>query len=331
MSAFLDDKGLNKFFQAIKAKFDTRYLNGPANSLIELNKKSFLKVWCGTADEFKQVEAKENDIAYLVEGESADTEYAPITHAARHNKDGADPITPTAIGAVGYDAAQSLTDTQKTQARGNINAAPDGFGLGGTAKMLTEADNVDNIKVSGWYTWDWDPSKQPAGLPEEAKYHTGNMRVDGTTGGFYTTQTIYLAKNGSSVNAGDECVIQRLHTTAPWEWVNPPMKLGVEYRTTERYLGKPVYVKLIDCGAMPNSTDKTINGGISNGESLVGICGEYYNSTTSVSLPYTSGGSTIAKCSAYISSGHCIIVLWAKNNESAQNARVLIKYTKTTD
>ena len=144
-------------------------------------------------------------------------------------------------GSVRYDAAQTLTDEQKAQARGNINAAPGWFGLGDAAKMLTEADNVDNIRVSGWYTWDWDPSKQPAGLPEEAKYHTGNMRVDGTTGGAYTAQTIYLAKNGSSVNVGDECVIQRLRTEAPWEWVNPPMKLGVEYRTTERYLGKPVY------------------------------------------------------------------------------------------
>lgn len=49
-------------------------------------------------------------------------------HAATHSKDGADPITPTAIGAVGYDAAQNLTDGQKTQARGNIGAAPGGYG-----------------------------------------------------------------------------------------------------------------------------------------------------------------------------------------------------------
>lgn len=132
--------------------------------------------------------------------------------------------------------------------QGIANSAPGGFGLGGAAKMLTEADNVDNIRESGWYTWDWDPSKQPAGLPEEAKYHTGNMRVDGTTGGNCTTQTIYFAKNGSSVSAGDECVIQRLRTTAPWEWVNPPMILGTEYRTTERHLGKPVNTKLLDGG-----------------------------------------------------------------------------------
>ncbi|MBO7312491.1 MAG: hypothetical protein J6U82_06760, partial [Alistipes sp.] len=32
----------------------------------------------------------------------------------------------------------------------------------------------------------------------------------------------------------------------PWEYINPPMQLGVEYRTTERYNGKPVYCRWID-------------------------------------------------------------------------------------
>lgn len=168
------------------------------------------------------------------------------TQVGTHNQDAAahQDIRTAVAGSVRYDTTQSLSDAQQTQVRTNINAAPGGFGLGGTAKMLTASDNVDNIRESGWYTWNWDPSEQPAGLPEEAKYHTGNMRVDGTTGGDYTTQTIYLAKSGSTVNAGDECVIQRLHTTAPWEWVNPPMQLGVEYRTTERYNGKAIYKKL---------------------------------------------------------------------------------------
>ena len=33
-----------------------------------------------------------------------------------------------------------------------------------------------------------------------------------------------------------------------WEYENPPMVFGVEYRTTERWNGKAVYTKLIDCG-----------------------------------------------------------------------------------
>ena len=30
-----------------------------------------------------------------------------------------------------------------------------------------------------------------------------------------------------------------------WEWENPPMNLGVEYRTTEQHNGKPVYTMLV--------------------------------------------------------------------------------------
>ena len=34
------------------------------------------------------------------------------------------------------------------------------------------------------------------------------------------------------------------------EWINPPMVSGVEYRTMERYLGKPVRTKVINCGVV---------------------------------------------------------------------------------
>jgi hypothetical protein len=42
------------------------------------------------------------------------------------------------------------------------------------------------------------------------------------------------------------------------EWQNPPMLLGTQYRTTERYLGKVVYAKLVDFGALPNAGNKTV-------------------------------------------------------------------------
>lgn len=67
-------------------------------------------------------------------------------HAATHSKDGADPITPTAIGAVGYDVAQNLTDGQKTQARGNIGAAPGGYGGDGeTLPFYNLADDTGDL------------------------------------------------------------------------------------------------------------------------------------------------------------------------------------------
>lgn len=38
----------------------------------------------------------------------------------------------------------------------------------------------------------------------------------------------------------------------PLAWLNPPMALGAEYRTTERWNGSPVYTKLLDGGAAVN-------------------------------------------------------------------------------
>ena len=47
-------------------------------------------------------------------------------------------------------------------------------------------------------------------------------------------------------------------TAYDWEWVNPPMDAGVEYRTTERYNGKIVYVKLVNFGTLPSNTYKDV-------------------------------------------------------------------------
>lgn len=327
MSSFLDDKGLNKFFQAIKAKFDARYLNGPANSLIEQNKKSFLKVWHGTADEFKQVETKESDTAYLVEGESADTEYAPITHAARHAKDGADPIDPVSIGAVPYAGSYDCANDTEIDAAlddmaikaggcstiyGNITVtaiasllvgawsirihfinlkaidviatktgvsgkpitirtrtkragtwenwktlsddssiaaalegkAPAGYGLGGAAKTLSAADDLNVIRVTGWYNWSW--KSHPKNAPDNTWGIYGcAMHVFSTAPGAYTIQTVYDLSD--DVTHG--CVIQRTISIIssnnilcyPWEWVNPPLVTGKEYRTTQRVNNKAVY------------------------------------------------------------------------------------------
>ncbi len=47
--------------------------------------------------------------------------------------------------------------------------------------------------------------------------------------------------------------------TGEKEYYNPPMKVGVEYRTTERWNGSVVYTKLVDCGAVPEAgTEKLV-------------------------------------------------------------------------
>lgn len=40
----------------------------------------------------------------------------------------------------------------------------------------------------------------------------------------------------------------------PWEWENPPLVEGKEYRTTERWNSQPVYQKMVPLGTLPNAS-----------------------------------------------------------------------------
>lgn len=231
--------------------------------------------------------------------------------------------------------AQSLSDAQKEQARGNINAAPGGFGLGGAAKMLTASDNVDNVMKNGWYTWSWKPTEQPAGLPDEAKYHTGLMRVDSVDDTATTAQTIYFLLSNVA-NVGDQCVIQRMGIISnvwnPFEWVNPPMNLGVEYRTTERYLGKPVYVKKVSFGNAPASSIKTVDCGVTNVDKVVDFNLIVWNGGFGQkNIIYDDSGKLLARPYVVISEGSLKIALAVFEDISTRPVDCFVKYTKTTD
>lgn len=106
----------------------------------------------------------------------------------------------------------------------------------------------------------------------------------------------------------------------PWEWVNPPMELGVEYRTTERYEGKPVYVRLINFGALPNASKKTI--------------AAPDNLKTSISYDIISTTGALLTGYDAISSFACsdgVIAIKTVVDESNTNVHVRLAYTKTTD
>lgn len=132
--------------------------------------------------------------------------------------------------------------------------APAGFGLGGKSALLTAKDNLNNIKANGWYYWHSD--SVPANVP--TMNHTSYMicmRVWTTDGGVCCQELMDMT---DSVARGTK--IQRtayVDTFYDWEWVNPPMFSGIEYRTTERWNGKPVYTALVDCGACVSPSKET--------------------------------------------------------------------------
>lgn len=113
-----------------------------------------------------------------------------------------------------------------------IGAAPAGYGLGGATKVV---DHWDNATESGFYA---SASGLPAGA--DGSMHQGIVyRYNGW---------IYQDVKKTGTNESYALTRKKVENGdwQPWEYINPPMIPGIEYRTTERYCGLPVYTKLVD-------------------------------------------------------------------------------------
>ena len=105
----------------------------------------------------------------------------------------------------------------------------------------------------------------------------------------------------------------------PFEWEHPPMQLGVEYRTTERYQQLPIYTKAVNFGAAPNTTSKTVEHGITGFNQCVDVSG-------------ILGGANLIghKNIVGILVNASQITIEADADLSRSNVYVILKYTKAT-
>lgn len=94
------------------------------------------------------------------------------------------------------------------------------------------------------------------------KYEAGEQEISGEYSAYATLTT----RNGQNLVDGNfsedmdnrGCYYRVVN--GEQEWINPPLEVGVEYRTTERYLGKAVYARMYDCGECGKGrTSITIN------------------------------------------------------------------------
>lgn len=270
----------------------------------------------------------------------------------------------SATGAVRYDAAQSLTKGQKTQARENISALNGQFLWAERGRQIgwyRITEPFAQYSTSGYLTvshaWaNGGPSEFLLGVSTAPATH-GKLQCLRSAGQnnsvpyisnarlvkIANTYALDLYASGAGINDWDlqlcNCGHNPIILTTPtfisaddtlpsgetlaavMEYQNPPMLLGVEYKTTERYLGKPVYVKVVDCGNLPASGLKNITHGIANCKPIY-VYGEMSNGNT---LPYTVGTTySISADGAYIQ-------IYVTGDFSQHTVKATIKYTKTTD
>lgn len=152
-------------------------------------------------------------------------------------------------------------------------------------------------------------------------------------GGYYIIDLYKMAFDGyayaDASNYGNVWTRYSLvnNVWTPEEWLNPPLAVGTEYRTTERYNGKPVYAKLVNFGTLPNSSYKDVSfysSTTSRPISVEGQCGENYNSLH-MAIPSFSNGIDI------FAVNYSTIRSITTHDASGQYARALVKYWKTTD
>ena len=225
--------------------------------------------------------------------------------------------------SVPTDAAPTEDSTKPVQSGGVAaalsNKAPAGFGLGGQSKELTSGDDLNTIWENGWYRWG---SSSPQNAPKMTS-DVGGARYIFARVANYDSQNVL--QEYWSLNQGAQNKAHRICRNGVWgplEWINPSMQIGVEYRTTERHNGKPVYKKAINTGALSAGTSKSVAHGVENiGLRLSALYGINNDGDNLVGNPGITG----------ILVGGSNITITTAAGFSTSNSWVVIAYTKTTD
>ena len=197
------------------------------------------------------------------------------------------------------------------------NKAPAGYGIGEENAARVNDTDLDTLKKGGTYYLGTGCTNTPPNT--DSSWSTLHV-IPGRA----CTQ-IFIPANDANRTGTFSSGIARIYNDktaawGEWEWVNPPMAAGVEYRTTERYQGKPVYCKLVDFGNLPNNTYKDVAHGISNLQYAISVSGE------------SNGDNLIGNMYiTYVNIGSTNIRIKTNADRSGVGATVLIKYTKTTD
>lgn len=100
----------------------------------------------------------------------------------------------------------------------------------------------------------------------------------------------YFDRLFSSSDDQEGCYYRSM--TEEIEWINPPMHIDTVYRTTERWMGKPVYTKLIDFGTMPSLSTKYVTHNLPvSHKNVVGMRVIATNDNETIELPAGISGN----------------------------------------
>ena len=204
------------------------------------------------------------------------------------------------------------------------NKAPNGYGLGGDCwdSRTTAIADLNEAVYRGWYQIAPNALNTPPAFSND--YPDAGMLLVSVGG--YTIYQRYLSYAPRGVPFYREAIRYArvsggVYKFTDWEYVNPLLNRGFEYRTTERYQGRPVYVKVVDCGNLPNTTSKRVAHGIANVAYMIDVTLQGTNTST-----FTHNANELTVWANYDE-----VYIKTLNDLSGYSVYAILRYTKTTD
>ena len=268
-----------------------------------------------------------NDTSYLVQvgvidhiGESTATTISIPTEAVHTHR------ARNSIGFGKYSEVENCLDMgwdielngNEVLRNGKVAYAPSGYGLGGKCRWILNDMNL--ATDSGFWAWQSGAANTP--------YEYGSLLVLNRN----DTQITQIGFDPNMVGWREMVVRHRTSdgTWSTWEYINPSMRLGIEYPTVERYRSKRVYTKAIDLGELPNASSKTVSHNIANMGACISVSGSTSDgSSFGYVLPSYNTSAANGQTGFYVTK--TAVMVAASANWTGYNAVAILKYTKTTD
>lgn len=205
--------------------------------------------------------------------------------------------------------------------------APSGYGYG--EKMVWLGFDESSWTSTGNFQSDLETvfNAMPQGTCKQVQFIDSTLHTQKFTGVIwkYTNDYGYLTATNYSGLQAIKCMYGGVWN--PWEWVNPPMADGVEYRTTKRHKGKPVYAMAVNIGAMPANSSATINISVSGStiDEIVAI-DVFAKSSNIYKLPFVDQDGKI--CAMFRTSGSRSVFIKTFSSLSGYTGKIVAEYTK---
>lgn len=165
------------------------------------------------------------------------------------------------------------------------------------------------------------PSAFNGALPVDNMKETTGARVGDTTHGKQKAVFIYIKATSGLTENQQENVLNTINENNSYS--------TEEHPTGKKWIdGKPIYRKVVNFGALPNTTTKSVAYNITNKDKFISIEGIATDGTNTMPIPRPSS-STNNILDVYCDTVN--VVAKCTGNLSDYSAYITLEYTKTTD